>query len=1841
MASDANGSFASAHEGLEKLIALFQPVPPAGRMHLEIFAKCMLPPLDWLSLHFAELSPDLPQWREGLLQVVREPRKFEPLQLNPGGRRGTGTHIEPLLQHRHYAAYVFEGETNHPGIVVLRALLVVALAKGDQAWSGDNNPGKVSNTLFLAEQIRFVLASNAHPETGGTIRSVLSNVTAEGLGPETLLERLGAIHAHPNAYVSKALSEDEQGRALLTITKLLSLLESILGLLLKEASARSGVRPGASPDRTARTSSKTSRSYHAHGRGVRIHVGPSVERSECVDVRGVAPADSHPTAAIQHVQLDEETLKNTPPHLTYRRERARAYHQAQMAVMDNQYLPTDWNALTSDEIRALYELVDGVKLRNPLAALVTDLVVCTATDADMLPEIALQTFDVVSRDESIRAILEVRSGVFLHRTPRPEQAYVPSEEDRPSLLDVTDWVALQLPKRAVELLQEACRPQYAFLDDLFVAHQQSPSDLIREIVTALREQFGEHITEHRLATCLDHRLLQLTGDPVASLYIVGDVYRDIPTSAYYTIVSREHLNRTYQDALVSMGYERVTPGITVDGWTGSRLVPRPEALKGYVEHLAHAAKEKLRRIKDLPSLVSAHNAFVMYTLRLLQFGTGHRDVNDPFERRSNFFPDDGFVIITDKVMDEGTAGRLALLPEMAILQLRNYLGHLQAVRNRLAMYCLGSPLLEAMRIMSSPHEANPLMPFLFLLREDGMDWQSIDPSTLAAHDRFWPLPGNAARHVLVSSLCRDGCPEEYRSAQLGHAGVGQQPYSSTSLLSPPDVRHCVAPMIDAILTEQGWAPLKGVRDLGAPARERRPSGSLQVRPFGAERREKTREKRGIQRRQVVDEECNKHWEDYRDKLKPLPEPANETVSSIEAALLAHGATLGPSLVNIFRAKLKVLGRRYHWAPRDRGHYFVAPPEQAGISYRDGASIHAVRQWRAALAWHVLDNPDTHPEKMDMDHLLCALLASLVLFDRLIDLRYLMDDVLSRLLAGAVRNDSVVWVDLQADNAPMRRVILHPMTTGLLGHVLARAAEIASSTMSLKQLPAFLHQLDRVRGYGQAEMGKPHHCFNLHELLEAVEAESRLVLPGAVAAYAAGQLDSSSLQEGSWLRLIENKRLVGAPGNDSRCNREYALKKTVADPRSLTLGQSDQALVTQEQWKVLRDELTCTLHQPARKQKSYLGSALKRLMSCSDPGSVFSLLLAWGQYLLNGERRLKVSSVVRYMKSNLYGLQLEANAIRLLEADELGLVACYEAVLNYSENHKRIYNAARLRDFHDFLVQKHNADALDFHDIEPRLGERTAVVDANIVTPDESEMLFKALDVDQPGISGVERVRINIQHSLYMDSGLRAREPFAVRDRDVQEHVIRLRSTAYLALKTSNARRVVPLSARTRAWIDMWLAHRANRPDYAEKHQLMNVIGRAPIRGGELPSWFRSGLYQVSGDRSLSLRNFRHASATVSMLCAAGLDHPARWGLGRIYRERRDSLFEVLNFRGPSRRLSFLVALQHGHGHPWTTFAHYVHGLDILLHERNQKGFNLSRHQAVRLFGVASENYVSKLLARAPDSRWPMASFIASGHARHIPGYKVQLEELPSRLDLAVARSPFVANFANIHSLLVLSRQGLDPEHLAETFDWPVDVVERLIARARSIELKTGYRPYRFGIRMGTGWPGQERIVPAGKSGINQHHQFLDRNLVQVIEARVMQVPPDPGVVRMLHLWEEGVWARGRALFFEKLEDTKDFLDRLEGVGFGRASIHAKISTSLQARDGFDALVSEYMNLLGLQLASRLHARVADSSGSAYPLGVALPPSKSAGQPALNVACFLALCVMMIQGAPEVGSTETQ
>jgi hypothetical protein len=485
--------------------------------------------------------------------------------------------------------------------------------------------------------------------------------------PSSILKKLRAIQRDPDQWISKELSQEERSRAHDGAVKLLILLLRILEPPVSAESSRHLLTQDVIHGQEGGASRKSA-VWRDRARGPRLHLGPSVERPECVDTRGVAPEDCQPSAFIQQVQLDQEILEATPPQLTYRRERARAYLQTQMSIMDNQYLPTDWSALTAQEISTLQEMIDEASSSNPLVALVTDLVVCTATHADMLPHISLLPIAKISNDASIRTTLDVKNGVFAHRTPRPEQAFKPSASQKQYLCSVNEWVELQLPPRVAELLQEFCKPEFTSLDQLFVQKQQNPEELLDSVVTRLQDRFGAHITASRLAECLDYQLLLHTSDPVVSLYIVGDTYRPIPTPAYYTTVSREYLNDTYQAVLARMGYAVATPIRLIGGYTGSQLAPEPLVLNAYVKALADHTKSNLSRITGLPSLVKAHNAYVIYTLRLLQFSTGHREVNDPFERRSNFLLDDGLVIITDKVVDEGTAGRLAVLPDMAIQQ---------------------------------------------------------------------------------------------------------------------------------------------------------------------------------------------------------------------------------------------------------------------------------------------------------------------------------------------------------------------------------------------------------------------------------------------------------------------------------------------------------------------------------------------------------------------------------------------------------------------------------------------------------------------------------------------------------------------------------------------------------------------------------------------------------------------------------------------------------------------------------------------------------------------------------------------------------------------------------------------------------------------------------------------------------------------------------------------------------------------------------------------------------------------------------------------------------------------
>src|SRR5690554_2186892 len=115
-------------------------------------------------------------------------------------------------------------------------------------------------------------------------------------------------------------------------------------------------------------------------------------------------------------------------------------------------------------------------------------------------------------------------------------------------------------------------------------------------------------------------------------------------------------------------------------------------------------------IKNQLDVSEYHNAYVDYCLVLLFLSTGHRPVKDPFQSRQCFNIEQGMITISDKVVEEDRAWRVAPLPPMASKQIEYYEVHLQRFNRRLATQKGNENLVSEIHSLLN---GNSEMPFFF------------------------------------------------------------------------------------------------------------------------------------------------------------------------------------------------------------------------------------------------------------------------------------------------------------------------------------------------------------------------------------------------------------------------------------------------------------------------------------------------------------------------------------------------------------------------------------------------------------------------------------------------------------------------------------------------------------------------------------------------------------------------------------------------------------------------------------------------------------------------------------------------------------------------------------------------------------------------------------------------------------------------------------------------------------------------------------------------------------------------------------------------------------------------
>lgn len=307
------------------------------------------------------------------------------------------------------------------------------------------------------------------------------------------------------------------------------------------------------------------------------------------------------------------------------------------------------------------------------------------------------------------------------------------------------------------------------------------------------------LTHGRMAAALGVELYARTQDDLVVHTLLGRPEDVPPTGSYYGSMRLGDLRQTYADACAALFGDApyVVPD-TRSGLAGSTLVPRAEIMAGFIESMICRIEAASGR-----DPIESHNAFCLYVLWLLMAGTGHRPVQDPFERIELFDLNRKLVCINDKA-GPGRSGRLVPLTTLSTKQLEHYLTHLRILAAALQP---DAPELAAAILGATVPRRPRALPLFFLLVPEGSGWQRVGVAELRVSLECFrtarqSVPARAAcRRTGKLATCtgaRTVRPRRGRPAGLWQC-LEPDPADFSALRGP----------IETALRETGWRVIPG------------------------------------------------------------------------------------------------------------------------------------------------------------------------------------------------------------------------------------------------------------------------------------------------------------------------------------------------------------------------------------------------------------------------------------------------------------------------------------------------------------------------------------------------------------------------------------------------------------------------------------------------------------------------------------------------------------------------------------------------------------------------------------------------------------------------------------------------------------------------------------------------------------------------------------------------------------------------------------------------------------------------------------------------------------------------
>jgi len=481
--------------------------------------------------------------------------------------------------------------------------------------------------------------------------------------------------------------------------------------------------------------------------------------------------------------------------------------------------------------------------------------------------------------------------------------------------------------------------------------------------------------------------------------------------------------------------------------------------------------------------------------------------------------------------------------------------------------------------------------------------------------------------------------------------------------------------------------------------------------------------------------------------------------------------------------------------------------------------------------------------------------------------------------------------------------------------------------------------------------------NLPDFLHVAKTRMGLYSKPYLVDFGAGSIKSASLPPKVWARMRTGQPIQIVKKEPAISAKYFTPKTSFKKPLNQLIKMKSNL------WRKFynsiypqtsrQKEVKTTSSQSKKNIADFLG------LHGSELSTLGWLLADWAKWLLtnrSGQRKgskIRASSVYSYITSIAKSLHVHCGDDDLLKYSDLEFYALYKDVIDQktSEKNKK-YTAARLTDFHYFLVQYWDVENVDLSEFYRGSYTSDLGVDANLICPDMYHWIINTLGSLHP-CTPREQMMLILMVVLAQKCGLRRGEVLTLLSSDILGNyspVLFVRHNPYAYKKNDNAIRKIPLKSflshkelkYLKAWVELRKSEDQNLPvnTHTKNHLLFCKLGEPTQHPDEsmLFKTIHKAMRQVTSDPNIHFHIFRHSFATWFLFrmesSADAFCRPKSiCALNTPENSHRQSLIERARLHldlKANRSSLYMLSQTCGHAEPSMSLRHYVHLLDLML-----------------------------------------------------------------------------------------------------------------------------------------------------------------------------------------------------------------------------------------------------------------------------------------------------------------------